>query len=257
MNVSKMSQFILGAALLALLPVVSYGQSNPLPITLGMQIGYRPDLGETAYDFGVGEELSVYTAIRLMAPDGTVFSNPSQQPFRFELLTLSELTSRFVGEWTLLDSFQLLPGESPRVHPFSITADQLTTFPASPHIISPPDGAHLPPRFSYQATGDRMTIRGSALTISNAKVIGGEGEFDLRPFASSLPQVFQARTSTITYDVVGSLTVGGDPARQVLMQLSKTNWSPPKAWTVSVPEPATMSSLAIGAISVAGLRRRK
>lgn len=224
---------------------------------LGISVGYRPDLGAAAYNFGIGEELSVHPELRLKAPDGTLFSDPSQHPFRFELITLSELTSRFVGEWTLLDSIQLLPGESPRVHTFSLTADQLTTFPALPSIISPPDGAHLPPRFSFQATGEYMSLRGSGLSISNLRVTGGQGQSDLRPFASRLPQLFQAITSTDTYEVVGSLSVGGTPATQVQMYLFSTIRSAPRYWTVEVPEPASLGLAGMTLLGMVMLRRRK
>lgn len=235
-------------------PATSVAQ--PTSETISMWVTRQPDAGGTfllsAYSDSVTFDLA------LTAPDGTVFtSSDGRQLIDLGGLTLSELTSRFAGAWTINDDWNLPVGAATQHHQFTITAAQLSTFPQTPTVISPLENAIVPPRFSFVGgTSSTGWIVESGFPIEfifpnplkqiHALLAPGE-----------LQRTMELRASLNNFAVGRPVTaLSADPTHEFHVRLIQQSQSELRTVTVVVPEPAAIALLGAAAISGGVVRRR-
>jgi hypothetical protein len=126
----------------------------------------------------------------VVAPDGTQFDSFGLSASH---LSLSDLTSRFTGVWTVNDKFLSPPMSPAEQHQFSIAQSAFDNLvQVTPTISSPNDGASLPPNFTVHWSWPGGVSPVNGITVSTK---GGGG-----------PTTFTANGSS-AYDV----HVGFDP----------------------------------------------
>jgi hypothetical protein len=193
------------------------------PGSVAILVGRNAFLGPSSYQIQVlgekggslpGADLSV------VAPDGTVFQNGN---FSVTSLSLDQIVARFAGAWTINDVPTTMPSSPVQHHSFSVGATDLTTFPATPAITSPPAGAHLPAVFTFTSTGNGITIRGPGVGFAGSYPQPGSQQADLSSFNQSTPQVVEAVASLSVVSSLGGATPADrSPATQFSIKLVST-----------------------------------
>ncbi|WP_428304379.1 PEP-CTERM sorting domain-containing protein [Lacipirellula sp.] len=225
---------------------------------ISILVGRNAFLGPSGYQIRVlGEKGgNVPDAdLSIAAPDGTVFQSGN---FSIASLSLDQIVARFVGQWTINDVLTNMPGSPIQHHSFSVAAADLTTFPSTPAITSPPAGAHVPAVFSFTSTGNGITIRGPGVSFAGSYPQPGTYQADLSYYSQVLPQVVEAVASFSVSNSLGNATPAeSSPSTQFSINLVSTDYAAPVQWTVGVPEPATVTMAGMSLVAFAALRRRK
>jgi hypothetical protein len=215
------------------------------PAVTSLKVEYHPDRGVEAFDFYIASNASYYWA-KYQAPDGTELDN-------YEIvsgLSAAELTARFSGTWSIISRTATLP-QLVELHSFTIESFEVEDIAPTPSILSPAEGAFLPAIFDIDHTGSSYLLR------SEKFVVGTEGGRVNINVASLLPAIVDAWATTSVGFVVGNATASvPNPYWKFAVNVNKTTYSPPRTWTIGVPEPtsAMIASLAFVALA---LRRRK
>ena len=213
------------------------------PASLILYVDYHPDRGDRPFDFSLSG-FAIRDA-KYIAPDGTEFEDRQY----VSGLSISDLTSRFLGEWTInvgsLD-FPVMPER----YTVLINSLELDNFAAVPAILSPPDGARLPAEFPIRQTGDIHVMESMNFRRSSS-----DPNVDLSSHAKSFPISVTAWSATSVNLPLGNATT--EESYTYVIRATKRTFSPPVTWTVGVPEPSTLGLASLALLSLASLRRRE
>jgi hypothetical protein len=228
---------------------LGFGASGPSAsaITVQVQATHRPDVGTEPYSVsGAIFELGEST---LVAPDGTSM-NPGHE---ISGLSLDELVNRFAGVWTIND-LDVLAGQAPQQHQFTVTAAALANFPGMPVVVSPAEGAVVPRVFE-------ITWNDSNPTHSTFSLLGGpftprriaddhyEITVDFAPGVNAKVMGFRAYNTRVMELNVTPLQPNS--LKRFDPQINHRTSSLLRSFTAqNVPEPAafTLSSFALAAV---------
>jgi hypothetical protein len=206
-------------------------------------------LNASAFGFTLG--------VSLTAPDGTVFeSTPTRRLYEVQNLTASELTSRFAGQWTVNDAWNLPPGASTQYHKFTITAAQLSTFPPIPGISSPSQNAIVPPIFDVVSGGSGLSISGGP--VEWLSTTGPAKRLQVLFAPGEQQRVIGIRATDGTYIRLGTIpTTEMNPVHRFRLVLTQDSESALRTVTAIIPEPSTLALGSVSLLALSALRRRK
>jgi hypothetical protein len=253
--IRNISVFVIWTLAITFIPFAPGASAQTLSQPVYIGVTRRPDAGgpfqlrASAFGFSLG--------VTLTAPDGTVFeSSPSRRLYEVENLTASELTSRFAGQWTVNDAWNLPPGAATQLHSFNITTAQLSTFPATPGIASPAPNAIVPPIFNIVSGGGGLGISGGPVEFlssngpnTQVKVLFAPGERQ---------RVIGIRASSQNYMRLGNIpTSTTNPVHRFRLVLTQNSESAQRTVTAVIPEPSTLVLAGVGMVGATFLRRRK
>lgn len=253
-----LSRAITGVILVACLSEFASAQSMPRAIRL--LVSHKSEMGANGYGlefYDGGAHFS--SGVSITAPDGTVFQNGPGTPFvGVGSLTLSELTTRFAGDWTINDNWNLPVGAPTQHHRFSIDAPALSGFPATtPEILSPSNGAQLPYDFEVSLTSSGlMSLVGDNFQYSlNVPYV--MPYIDVRPIPAAYPKVVEARASSFLPLTINVTPLEPSPAHRFSIPGGLRNFSAPVTWTIGVPEPSALALSSVVLLSLTAFRRRR
>lgn len=249
---------IIGVILVACLSEIASAQS--LPRAIRLLVSYKSEMGANGYGlefFDGGVHFS--SGVSITAPDGTVFQNGPGTPFvGVGSLTLSELTTRFAGDWTINDNWNLPVGAPTQHHRFSIDAPALSAFPSTtPEILSPTSGALLPYDFEVllSSIGAMLLVGDNFQYSLNVPYL--MPYVDVRPIPAVYPKVVEARASFFLPLTINVTPIEPSPTHRFSIPGGLRSFSAPVTWTIGVPEPSTIALTSFVLLNLAALRRRK
>ena len=197
-----------------------------------------------------------YPGATSTAPDGTVFSLGQ---LTVSGLTFADVLSRFSGQWTITDSYDLPAGAPAQRHFFTLSQAQLSaSFPAYPELLTPDDGATVPPVFQMTWAGD------AGVTV----IDGGPVEIDFTSNNSAnvivkfAPGEQQRQVTVLVRDIEArSVGIAAPELTTARNRFDISLWyrsqSASRTVNAVVPEPSACVLAAIACIGLAFRRRRK
>ena len=194
------------------------------------------------------------------APDGTIFAAvPEYGVIHHELhnLTVTDV-NRFIGTWTINDLQGLPNGVAPQKHTFNVRRSVLTSFPL-PSIISPAEGAILPPIFKVRTSNGGLNLltpedKGSLEALSYSSPVERTYQYLFNPGVTEAEIEARAINQSI---FISGANAPEQANRSFKVWTIKDIYSPPSTFTVRVPEPSTLATGSVALISLVALRRRK
>jgi hypothetical protein len=199
----------------------------------------------------------VQPSITLTSPDGTIFGSTIDRQFiDVGNLTVSELTSRFAGVWTVNDNWDLPSGATTQQHQFTLTTAQLTTFLPTPTIVSPVENATVPPRFNLE-----LGNGGNGWSIETGfpfEFIFPNPNREIHALLApgETQREVSLRSNRQTTVVENGTPLSANPAHDFQVLLVQRSQSALRTVTVVVPEPTAMALIGAGVLALAVLRRR-
>jgi hypothetical protein len=239
-------------ALMVMSPAVAMSQVFTWPAVLG--VTKKPTGAPNNYEF----DAFAFLGASMVAPDGTVFT---QSTPTLVGLSATDLTTRFAGQWTINDTEDLPPGVIEQ-HRFNLSAAALVNdFAPNPQMITPADGAVLPPVFEVRwqdgdPNGSGFQTRG--LSPFDFTRLGDDHYRLSVKFAPGEDQkvgVFSAASNRNTFLPLAT-PVTPNPIRRFDPYVQRSSISLPRSFTVIVPEPAS-GVLAALAAALIGRRNRR
>ncbi len=206
-------------------------------------------LSASAFGFTLG--------VSLTAPDGTVFESlPTRRLYEVKNLTAAELTSRFAGQWTVNDTWDVPAGAPTQFHNFTISTAQLSTFPPIPGISSPSQDAVVPPIFDVVSGGSGLSISGGSVDWVSSTGPAKRLQVSFAP--GELQRVIGLRAIDGNYIRLGTIpTSETNPVHRFRLVLTQDSESALRTVTAVIPEPSTIGLASAALLSLATLRRRK
>lgn len=258
MNADHFRRLLIVAFVSVLSLCSSFASAQPfplLPTKLDVVVGYRSELGAAPYEIQIRAGVASGN-LTLTAPDGTEFKDKGFfTPFVVSGLTSIELTNRFVGTWKIADKTGVFPSDPIHQHEFTISDFALANLPTVPSLISPPDGATLPAEFDVIHTGTGYELLGSNIGSQSP---GSGTHVDWSEYPAYLPTSVTAwATSSNIISLGDSIPLDPSWFRKISVSLVETSFSPPRTWTVGVPEPTASVVGIVGMIGIVAFRDRK
>lgn len=190
----------------------------------------------------------------LTAPDGTIFNDGNTSVAG---LTIDQVAARFVGTWTIADTYRIPTGSPPEMHSFSLAASYLSPFPDFPTLAYPQDGAIVPPVFEVSPgeLGTSVVITGP---VKSVKPLPGDGGQITVEFPPGIQQqqigLLARRSNEQTLGYASPQQSNPTNVFQVhLWRQSESSYSV----TSIIPEPSPIVLSGLGLLALAALRRRK
>ncbi len=223
--------------------------------TISLRVNQFADAGgNLTYEFSA---LPYDSFVQLTAPDGTVLDYASP---RFTGLTYAELSQRFVGQWTVDNTFPSPPGPVVATHYFTLSP--LPVLPV-PTLTLPADGATVGTTIDMAWTyppGEQISAnsaRGHAFAPLDFNFTG-DGQatvtVDLTGMSSDEVELWGGGwTNLLNY--LSPVTPSDTPFELYTLQGGYATYSAPVAVTV-VPEPSAYMLAMVGAVALFAVRRR-
>lgn len=192
-------------------------------------------------------------SVTAIAPRGVSFTAPDGTTLDLDQhtvtgLTLSEVISRFSGQWTITDAEKFsMPVEGvPQRHFFSLSESQLTSdFPAFAEILTPADGATVPSVFEMTWAGEAILNARGPLTGEYLSANAGRLTVKFAPGVQQQP--IDLLVTTIDRRDLGLATSELLNSRnRFLMELWHESESASRTVNVVIPEPASACLALVG-----------
>jgi hypothetical protein len=239
-------------AIMVMNPTVAMSQVFTWPAVL--EVTKTPTGAPNNYEF----DAFAFLGASMVAPDGTLFT---QSTAKLVGLSATDLTTRFAGQWTINDTQDLQPGVIEQ-HRFNLNASALVNdFAPNPQMISPADGAILPPVFEVRwqdgnPNGSGFQTRG--LSPFDFTRLGDDHyrlSVKLAPGEQQRDGIFTAAGNRTTFLPLAT-PVTPNPIRRFDPHVQRTSVSLPRSFTVIVPEPASGVLAALAAVLIGRRQRR-
>jgi hypothetical protein len=232
----------------------STARSQVVPRPVGIHVTKHSMHGMDAYELLAPQ----FVGNTLIAPDGTTFT-PGAGAGPITGLSLSDLASRFAGQWTLSEQ----PNSENLQHQFEVPPSVLTEgYLPIPTVISPTEGAVVPQVFEAiweDGVPGLDSYRLNGLQPSDSRRIG-DGRFEftamLPPGESSRQLTFTAFAAEIV-QLPTATPLAPFPARMYGPFVLRSIASAPRTFTVAVPEPSAPFPFLLAVIGLQSISCRR